>query len=228
MIKIQSLNFGFKQKILDDVCLNIGNEGQVIALFGPNGAGKTTILNVLADYYQKKTGTIKTDNTFFFLPDKEYIPNDLTIAKCLVYFQHLYTTFNVERAQKMLGGLKLDFNKKIGEYSKGMKEQLHIVFALAQDVDTYLLDEPLASVDPLTRERLVSFIMNDRKPGSNVIISTHLIGDIANLFTEVIFIDEGKILLYEKTEVLMAKHNRDLEAIYKEVMMNVSSFRENR
>jgi len=228
MIEIQNLNFGFKQNILDDICLRIEDDGQVIALLGPNGAGKTTILNVLANYYQKSTGTIKTENSFFFLPDKEYIPEDLTITKCLHAFEQLYTTFNVTRAEKMFDKLKLDFNKKIGEYSKGMKEQLHTVLALAQDVDTYLLDEPLAAVDPLTRERLIDFIMNDRRVGSNVIVSTHLIGDVSDIFDEVIFIDEGKIMLHDKVDEVIKKYDQPLEDVYKEVMRNARSFRENR
>jgi ABC-2 type transport system ATP-binding protein len=228
MLQIQNLNFGFKGKILDDVNLTVKSEGQVIALFGPNGAGKTTILNVLADYYQKKTGTVRTDSTFFFLPDHSYIPEDWTIKKCLTAFTQLYTTFNVTRAQKMLDSLKLDYNKKIGEYSKGMKEQLHTVLALAQDVDTYLFDEPLAAVDPLTRERLLSFIMNDRKPGSNIIISTHLIGDVSDIFDEVIFIDEGRIILHDSVQNLLKQYNDSLENIYKEVMTHANSFRTNR
>jgi ABC-2 type transport system ATP-binding protein len=228
MIEIQNLNFGFKGKILDDINLTVQNEGQVIALFGPNGAGKTTILNVLANYYQKKTGTIETDNKFFFLPDEPYLPEDWTITKCLASFNQLYDTFNEARARKMLDSLKLDFNKEIAEYSKGMKEQLHTVLALAQDVDTYLFDEPLAGVDPLTRERLLSFIMHDRKPGSTIIISTHLISDVSDIFDEVMFLDEGKIILHDSVNRLLDEYNDTLENVYKKVMLHASSFSANR
>jgi len=225
---MQNVSFGFKRKILRNISCSIKDEGQVIALFGPNGAGKTTILNVLANYYQKKTGSVRTNNTFFFLPDHAYIPEDLTIKKCLAHFRQLYMTFNVVRARKMLDQLKLDYDKKISEYSKGMKEQLHTVMALAQDVDTYLFDEPLAAVDPLTRDRLLNFIMTGRKPGSNIIISTHLIGDVSDIFDEVIFMDEGQILLHDNVKSLQEKYKQSLEDIYKGVMTDANSFRTNR
>ena len=158
------------------------------------------------------------------LPDKEYIPGNLTINTCLKDFQKLYTNFNKDRALKLLNKLNLDFNKKIADFSKGMKEQLHLIFSLAQDVDLYVFDEPLAAVDPVTRDILIELIKNGRKENSVAIISTHLVQDMDELFDEVIIINHGKIVLHEKTELLTNQYNDTLNNIYKESAKNADTY----
>lgn len=227
MLSIKHLSFGYtRDLILKDVTIDILNNNQIIALLGPNGAGKTTLLNVVANYYQKYTGNLnKEAYSAFMLPDIPYIPQDMTITGCLNDFQKLYSSFNRERAEQMLDYLQLDFNKQISDYSKGMKEQLHLVFALAQDVEYYLFDEPLAAVDPLTRDILISLIKGYRRPNSVAIISTHLVQDMEDLFDEVIMINNGKVVLYEETDKLMLEYpGQSLDAIYKEVNRHVDAY----
>ncbi|MBF0846547.1 ABC transporter ATP-binding protein, partial [Streptococcus danieliae] len=86
------------------------------------------------------------------------------------------------------------------------------------DVDFYLFDEPLAAVDPLTRDTMIYLIENLRKANSLAIISTHIVSDMEKIFDEVIFINDGKILLYEETEKLRKQYqDRKLDEISKEV-----------
>ncbi|HIB1875205.1 TPA: ATP-binding cassette domain-containing protein [Enterococcus faecium] len=221
MIKIVDLTFGFKKPILKNISLNIEDENQIIGLLGPNGAGKTTLLNILGNYYQKFSGKIEGNNKVFFIPDKEYIPLDFSINDCLSIFPKVYPFFNTDRAVKMINFLDIDRTIKLSDFSKGMKEQVHIVFGLSQDVDTYLFDEPLASIDPFHRETLIKLIKNYRRPNSNVLLSTHLISDVEDVFEEVIFIDSGKILLHEKYLELMKTSFNGLEKKYLEVMKDV-------
>ncbi|MCB5034961.1 ABC transporter ATP-binding protein [Streptococcus mutans] len=226
MLFINDLSFAYtRSKILKSISLTIDNKDQIIALLGPNGAGKTTLLNVIANYYQKHTGHItREDYKVFMLPDMAYIPQDMTVNSCLRDFQELYQYFNRERAEQMLNYLNLDFIKKISDYSKGMKEQLHLVFALAQDVDYYLLDEPLAAVDPLTRDILIDLIKRYRRPKSVIIISTHLVQDMEDLFDEIVMINNGQVILYKTTEELTREYSgMDLDSIYKEVNRHVNA-----
>lgn len=223
MINIQNLSFGFKDNILKDINLNIENNGQIIALLGPNGSGKTTFLNVLANLYQRYVGIINKSYEVFFLPDCSFIPEDLTIDKCLTEFSYLYTNFNHARAIDMLNYLKIDKQKKISEYSKGMKEQLHLIMTLAQNVDLYLLDEPLANVDPLTRDILLKLILDFRSNDSVMIISTHLVNDMNMLFDEIIMMNSGQVILYDSISGLCDKYdNLNLDDIYKEINRNVN------
>lgn len=221
MISINNLNFNLKEPILKDINISVKNNNQIIALLGPNGSGKTTLLNIMASHYQKIQGSVEIKGRTFLLPDYAFIPLNKTIKSCLNDFVVLYDTFNVDRALTMLNFLQLDINKKISDYSKGMKEQLHLVFALAQDVDIYLLDEPLAAVDPLTRDILIDLIIRHRKENSIVIISTHLVQDMENLFDEIIMLKSGKIITYNRSEALLDHYSgKNLDAIYKEVIQN--------
>lgn len=218
MIEINDLSFSFQTKILKDINMHIENNNQIIALLGPNGAGKTTLLNILANLYQKYIGRVSIKGKVFFLPDISFIPSDLTIESCLEEFPYLYPQFNKARAIQMLNYLKLDKKKKISDYSKGMKEQLHLVFTLSQDVELYLLDEPLAAVDPLTRDILIDLIIKFRNKDSITIISTHLVQDMEQLFDEIIMLRDGKILMHESVESLLTKFDHlKLDEVYKEV-----------
>ncbi|WP_099810318.1 ATP-binding cassette domain-containing protein [Streptococcus suis] len=222
MVDINKLSFGFDKPILKDIDLKIAHSGQVIALLGPNGSGKTTLMNVMAGLYQKHSGTIKDTSSVFFLPDHSYIPEDLTIKECLELFQKLYGTFNKNKAIQILKYLRLDKNKSISAYSKGMKEQLHLVFLLSQDVNVYLLDEPLAAVDPLTRDILIDLIIKFKNENSVTIISTHLVLDMEKIFDEVIFMRDGKVILYNTVAQLQNEFpEMSLDDIYKEVNINV-------
>lgn len=222
MISLENISFKVEQEpIISSLSLQIPEQGKVIALLGPNGAGKTTLLNLLAGFYEKYSGTIEGANASFLLPDAEYIPQKMTIAACLKDFQELYSHFNVKRAQAMLSYLKIDPQKRVAAYSKGMKEQVHLLFTLANDTPLYLLDEPLAAVDPLTRETLIHLIKVFRSKTSTVIISTHLVQDMEGLFDEVIMLSSGKVLLYETIEDLKQQYpERSLDEIYKEVNKN--------
>ena len=226
MIKLQNVSFGFEKKeILKNISLEIEQNDKIIGLLGPNGAGKTTLFNIIADYYQKYEGYInKREVTHFLLPDREYIPGNLTINKCLRDFKKIYAHFNETRALNMLEKLDLDFNKKISSFSKGMKEQLHLIFALAQDVDLYIFDEPLAAVDPVTRDILIDLIRNWRRKNSIAIISTHLVQDMDNLFDEYIIINNGKILSHEKTKEVIQTQSKSLNDIYKESVKNANDY----
>lgn len=226
MLKINNLSNSLSKKtVLNEISLNIENNNQVIALLGPNGAGKTSLLKTIAGFYQKYTGSVNINkDDVFLLPDFEFIPKEMSIKNCIEDFKILYKNFNSTRLFQMLTYLKIDKNKKISEYSKGMKEQVHLVFALSQDVKLYLFDEPLAAVDPLTRDTMIHLIENFRNPNSVAIISTHIVSDMERLFDEVIMINEGKVLLYDNTSGLVREKNKPLDQIFKEVMANASTF----
>lgn len=222
MVCVKNLSFRLKRTILDDITLSIEPKGQIIALLGPNGSGKTTLMNVLADLYQKYEGNVHDVGKVQLLPDYVYIPEDLTIRECFNLFGQVYDTFNIEKAIQIFSYLNLNQDQLISSYSKGMKEQLHLAFLLCHDVDTYLLDEPLAAVDPLTRDILIDLIMKFKTNSGVTIISTHLIQDMDKLFDEVIFMSNGKILLHNSVPQLFEKYpGLSLDDIYKEVNRNV-------
>jgi ABC-2 type transport system ATP-binding protein len=128
------------------------------------------------------------------LPDRPYLYETLRIDGCLRLFAGRDSGFRLEVARSGLERLGLKGDLRIGELSKGMSEQVHLLLTLCQGAELYLLDEPLASVDPLAREVMSDLIRSVREPGSAVVISTHIISDVEDLFDEVIVLNEGKVL----------------------------------
>lgn len=207
-----------KKPIIKQMNLTPKVDGGVIGLLGPNGAGKTTLLNMLAGNINTYSGSVHLAQRAVLLPDKPYLYGYLSVGECVDLFGRIYTDFNKEKALKLIEWIGLDRHLKVKQCSKGMSEQLHIILAISREVALYLFDEPLAAVDPLSRERMIELMLNHRAPGSTLLVSTHLIDDVDYIFDEVIFMAEGQVVLHEEVSVLLSTYNKKLEEIYRGVM----------
>ncbi len=213
-----TLEFG-KSRALDQVSLDLPFDAGLVGLFGVNGAGKTSLLRCLAGLISSFDGTIKAPDSasITFLPDKPFLYQFLTLRECLGLFSRLYPDFDRALARQILSRLQLDLEKKVGECSRGMSEQLHLGLSLARRSNVYLFDEPLAAVDPLTRDALKDMIQEYRTPDSLAILSTHLIDDMGGLFDWVIILDHGKLVASRSTDSVLAT-GVSLEVFFKETV----------
>lgn len=222
MFQVRNLTVRIGRKnIINQMSLAPKSEGGVIGLLGPNGAGKTTLLNTLARNINTYSGSVHLEQCAVLLPDKPYLYGYLSVEECVDLFDQLYADFNKEKALTLIEWIGLDRRLKIKQCSKGMSEQLHIILAISREVALYLFDEPLAAVDPLSRERLLELMVNHRAPGSTLLISTHLIEDVDHIFDEVIFMAKGQVVFHEKAQEALKRFDKRLEEIYKEVMRDV-------
>ena len=139
----------------------------------------------------------------------------MKVSEVINYFTEFYKDFNKERAYKLLEDLKLDSEKRIIKMSKGMQEKLQLILVMSRDADLYILDEPLSGVDPATRDYILDTILSNFKEGASIIISTHLITDIERILDEVIFIDEGKIVLNSSADELRNKEKSSIDEIFR-------------
>ena len=211
------------KKILDDVNLVIP-EGKIIGLLGKNGAGKSTLIKSINDlltidegeilFKGKKIGVYSKEN-ISYLPERTYLDKGMKVSEVIDYFFEFYKDFNKERAYKLLEDLKLDSEKRIIKMSKGMQEKLQLILVMSRDADLYILDEPLSGVDPATRDYILDTILSNFKEGASIIISTHLITDIERILDEVIFIDEGKIVLNSSADELRNKEKSSIDEIFR-------------
>ena len=211
------------KKILDDVNLVIP-EGRIIGLLGKNGAGKSTLIKSINDlltidegeilFKGKKIGVYSKEN-ISYLPERTYLDKGMKINEVINYFSEFYKDFDKERAYKLLKDLKLDSEKRIIKMSKGMQEKLQLILVMSRDADLYILDEPLSGVDPATRDYILDTILSNFKEGASIIISTHLITDIERILDEVIFIDEGKIVLNSSADELRNKEKSSIDEIFR-------------
>lgn len=117
----------------------------------------------------------------------------------------------------MLEGLKIDPKSKFKTLSKGMKEKVQLLLVMSRDAKLYLLDEPIAGVDPVAREYILNTIIKNYNREASIIISTHLISDVETVLDEAVFINKGKILLHEDVEKVRTVHNKSVDEYFREV-----------
>lgn len=215
-------SFGNK-KILKDVNLTV-KRGKIIGLLGKNGTGKTTLIKLINDLLMVDTGKIlingnevgvESKKVISYLPERTYLDKSMTVEKVIEFFEDFYSNFNSQKAKKLLGDLGLDTSLKLNKMSKGMQEKVQLVLVMSRKADLYILDEPLGGVDPATRDYILDTILSNFNEGASVIISTHLIADIERILDEVIFIDNGRIILTSDCDELRTKENASIDEIFR-------------
>ena len=209
--------------ILEDVNITI-EKNRIIGLLGKNGMGKTTIIKLINDLLTPTKGTIlvngkevgiESKKSISYLPERTYLDKTMSVSKVLEYFKDFYDDFNIEKAHKLLKDLNLDEATNLNKMSKGMLEKLQLILVMSRDVDLYILDEPLGGVDPATRDYILDTILSNFKEGSSVLISTHLISDVERILDEVIFIENGKVVLQSDADTLRQKENKSIDEIFR-------------
>ena len=216
-------NYGHEVALMD-VSLNI-QPGRIIGLLGPNGSGKTTIIKLINGLLQPSLGNIyihgqlpspACKKVVSYLPDTTYLNDNMKIIDAIRYFQDFYADFNVQRAYQLLNDLHLQPNQKLNSLSKGNKEKVQLILVMSREADLYVLDEPIGGVDPAARDYILRTIIQNRRPNSSVLISTHLIADIEQVLDEAIFINQGRILLHENTTVMRNQYGKSIDEIFRD------------
>ncbi len=215
-------NYGTKE-VLKDINLNIP-KGKIIGLLGKNGAGKTTLIKLINDLLTPTKGEIlvngkkvgvESKKVISYLPERTYLDKSMTIKNALKFFEEFYEDFDKEKANKLLKDLSLDENSKISELSKGMQEKLQLILVVSRKAELYIFDEPLGGIDPATRDYILDTILSNFNEGASVIISTHLIADIERILDEVIFINDGQIVLTSPTDELREKEGCSIDELFR-------------
>lgn len=224
LLEIKDLNKSFDDKeVLKNISLTI-SKGKIIGLLGKNGAGKTTLIKLVNDLLTITSGEIfvngkkigiESKKVISYLPERTYLDKSMSVKQVLKYFSEFYDNFDVDKAKKLIKDLDLDENLRISKMSKGMQEKVQLVLVMSRKALLYILDEPLGGVDPATRDYILDTILNNFNHDASIIISTHLIADIERILDEVIFINDGMIILHEDTDKLREKENESIDEIFR-------------
>ncbi len=226
IIEIKGLSKSyFNKKALNNLNLTI-EKGKVVGILGPNGSGKTTLIKILAGILRPSKGEVYIDGNkpgvvtksiVSYLPDRNFLYDWMKIEDAINFFKDFYTDFNEKRAYELLNFMKLDKNMKINSLSKGMMEKLNLTLVLSRNAKVYILDEPIAGVDPVARDQILDAIINNYDEDSTMLITTHLVRDMENIFDDVVFLREGEVYLQGNAEVLRAERNMKIDDLYKEI-----------
>ena len=216
-------------KALKGIGINIG-KGKIIGLLGPNGSGKTTLIKILAGLLTPTSGTVaidgmapglETKSIVSYLPERTYFNSWMKVSDCLDYFQDFYADFDRTRAEAMLADLGVPTDRKLKTLSKGTKEKVQLVMVMARNAKLYLLDEPIAGVDPAAREYILNTIVSNYRETATVIVSTHLIADIESIIDSYVFIKDGNIIECRDIDELKSAGVESLDAYFREVFKYV-------
>ena len=214
-----------KLTALDNIDLKL-DSGRIVGLLGPNGSGKTTLIKLSNRLLQPTEGTIlidgnepgvETKKAIAYLPDKDFLPDWMKIGQLMDFYQDFYADFDRSRAQEMMNSLAIPDNMILKKMSKGTREKVQLILTMCRRAKVYLLDEPIAGVDPAARDYILRTIINNYEENALVIISTHLIADVESVLDEAVFLKTGKIVLHKSVDDIREETGKSVDEYFREV-----------
>lgn len=210
---------------LDHVNLSLEG-GHIVGLLGPNGSGKTTLIKIINGLLTPSSGEItvngkpigvESKKVISYLPDHTYLNKGMRVRDIIDYFEDFYADFDTRRAYDMLAKLSINPSDKLKTMSKGTKEKVQLILVMSRHADLYVLDEPIAGVDPAARDYILNTILSNYDENATILISTHLIADIENILDQIIFIQNGHIRLTSSVEEIREQNGKSVDALFREV-----------
>lgn len=226
LLEIRNLTKRYgKKTALKNVNLKLEG-GHIIGLLGPNGSGKTTLIKILNGLLTATEGEVlvngnkvgvESKKVISYLPDTSYLNMNQKVTEVINTFKDFYPDFDEARAYDMLSKLNLNPNESLKTMSKGTKEKVQLILVMSRRADLYVLDEPIAGVDPAARDYILNVIISNYEPTASILISTHLIADVENVLDQVIFIKEGEIERFTSVDEIRENEGKSVDALFREV-----------
>ena len=201
-------------------------KGHIIGLLGPNGSGKTTLIKIICGLLQPTAGTVTVEGNpigveskkvISYLPDTTYLGKSMKVSEIIGFFKDFYDDFDEVRAYDMLGKLGINAEARLKTMSKGTKEKVQLILVMSRRADLYILDEPIAGVDPAARDYILNTIISNYDETASILISTHLISDVENILDDVIFLQEGNIVRFTSVEEIRGVEGKSVDSLFREV-----------
>ena len=202
------------------------NRGRIVGLLGPNGSGKTTLIKLINGLLTPSSGNIQiagnpvgveSKKIVSYLPDKTYLPLNQTVEQVIAFFMNFYQDFDRKKAGTMLRNLSIEPSMKLKNMSKGTLEKVQLILVMSRQAQLYVLDEPIAGVDPAAREFILRTIIQNYSENATVLISTHLISDIEPVLDDVLFLKNGSIVLNSTVDEIREQNNMSVDGLFREV-----------
>jgi ABC-2 type transport system ATP-binding protein len=219
-----SKNFGAKH-VLNNISFNL-KKGKVLGILGPNGQGKTTLLNIISGLIKPTLGNVKVNGVLIgretkefvsYLQEKDYLFKWMKVNDALKFYKDFFSDFNENKALNLLKFMNISINAKLKSLSKGMLEKVALSLTLSRNCNLYILDEPISGVDIISRDKIINAIIDNLDSNASMIITTHYVGELEQLFDEVIFLGEGSIIESGDAEELRIKYGTSIDQIYRKV-----------
>ena len=213
-------------RALDNLTFSVPDRGCIVGLLGPNGSGKTTFLKLWTGLLTPTSGQIRiaglpvgteTKSVVAYLPDSNFLSDGFTVQEEIQYYKDFFEDFDEEKAKTMIAELGVNPTQKVRSLSKGTKEKLGLLLTLARNAKLFILDEPIAGVDPAARDYILKTIVSHKNADATMIICTHLIGDIEPLLDYVLFLQNGKVVLQGGANEIRKGEGKTIDQLFREV-----------
>lgn len=231
-IKIENLSKKYEDFELKDVSFNVPC-GSIVGLIGENGAGKSTTIKAILDLTEKESGVVEIlGSATLDKETKEHIgvvfegnnfPEELNAKELNNVLKNIYKYWNEEKFYGLLYDFKLPIQKKIKDYSRGMKMKLAILVALSHDTKLLILDEATNGLDPIIREEILDILLDFIQDETHtVLLSSHITSDLEKIADYIVFIKNGTVFLNASKDELIYEYGilkckkEDFEKIDKE------------
>lgn len=221
-------------------------QGEIFGFIGPNGAGKSTTIRSILNLINKTKGEVKIFGKTFtkdnlelkkligYLPSEVYLYEELTVKEILDFHESFYDEDLKERRENLVSLLQIDEKKKIEDLSLGNKKKVGIILSLLHNPKILILDEPTSGLDPIMQQAFYKLLLEEKKKGTTIIYSTHILSEVSKICDRVGIIKEGHLLKIETINSLLKKsltyitiESDEIEKIEKELKLEVVSKKEN-
>ncbi len=200
--------------------------GKIIGLLGPNGSGKTTLIKMINGLLTPTAGSIlingmapgpETKARIAYLPERTYLQSGMKVCDLVDFFEDFYADFDKNRAFSMLSALNIQPTAQLKTLSKKKKKKVQLILVMSRHADLFILDEPIAGVDPAARDYILNTIITNYNENASILLSTHLISDIENILDEVIFIRNGQVITHMPVDRIREEYGQSVDAYFRRV-----------
>ncbi len=213
-----------------DLSFDVG-EGEVLGYLGPNGAGKTTTIRQLLGFIKPDCGKIsilghdcfrhsdKIQKQLGYLPGEIAFMDSMSGMEFIQFVAEMKHIKSSKRAKQLIDQFELDAHGKIKKMSKGMKQKIGIICAFMQDPEILILDEPTSGLDPLMQNRFVDLILEEKKRGKTILMSSHIFEEIEKTCDRAAIIRDGRLVAVDSMENLCVGRKKKLEITFDNPLM---------
>lgn len=230
---------------VDDLSLSL-NEGEIFGFIGPNGAGKSTTIRSIMNLINRTEGEVLVEGVKFdknsielkkiigYLPSEVHLYDDLTVKEMLDYHESFYENVHKKR-KELVKILKLDENKKVEDLSLGNSKKLGIILALMHNPKLLILDEPTSGLDPIMQNVFYDLLKEEKKKGTTIFYSTHILSEVSKICDRVGIIKNGKLLKVQTINELIKNNlnyvtleSKEIDKIVKDLKIEVNYIDKNK
>lgn len=201
-------------------------KGEIMGFLGPNGAGKTTTIRQLMGFIRPNEGSVtikgmdcykeahKIQDHLGYLPGEIAFMDDMNGKEFIRFIGNMKGMKAETRAKELIEFFELDTNGRIEKMSKGMKQKIGLVCAFMNNPDILILDEPTSGLDPLMQNKFVSLLLEEKKKGKTILMSSHIFEEIEKTCDRTVIIKEGEIVAIEEMEELRKNKKKKFEFVF--------------